>query len=293
MATEQGGYSLFTGVGERSREGNDLWTEMGESGVLQKTALVFGQMNEPPGARMRVGLTGLTMAEYFRDVEHQDVLLFIDNIFRFVQAGSEVSALLGRMPSAVGYQPTLATELGELQERIASTKNGSITSVQAIYVPADDLTDPAPATAFSHLDATTVLSRSIVELGIYPAVAPLESSSRMLTPDIVGMRHYQTAREVQRILQRYNELQDIIAILGMDELSPEDRKTVSRARRVQRFMSQPFHVAESFTGMPGKFVHIEDTIKGFEAILGGDCDSIPEQDFLMAGSIEDVYAKGR
>ena len=293
VATEHGGYSVFTGVGERSREGNDLWNEMHESGVLQKTALVFGQMNESPGVRMRVALSGLTMAEYFRDTEKKDVLLFIDNIFRFVQAGSEVSTLLGRMPSAVGYQPTLASEMGMLQERIVSTKNGSITSVQAIYVPADDLTDPAPATAFSHLDATTVLSRSIVELGIYPAVAPLESSSRMLTPDIVGKRHYQTAKEVQRVLQRYNELQDIIAILGMDELSPEDRKTVSRARRVQRFMSQPFHVAESFTGMPGKFVHIEDTIKGFEAILGGDCDNIPEQNFLMAGSIEDVYAKGR
>ena len=293
IATEHGGYSVFTGVGERSREGNDLWTEMHTGGVIDKTALVFGQMNEAPGVRMRVGLTGLTMAEYFRDVSHKDVLLFIDNIFRFIQAGSEVSTLLGRMPSAVGYQPTLASEMGMLQERIVSTKNGSITSVQAIYVPADDLTDPAPATAFSHLDATTVLSRSIVELGIYPAVAPLESSSRMLTPDIVGKRHYQTAKEVQRVLQRYNELQDIIAILGMDELSPEDRKTVSRARRVQRFMSQPFHVAESFTGMPGKFVHIEDTIKGFEAILGGDCDNIPEQDFLMAGSIEDVYAKGR
>ena len=293
IAFEHNGYSVFAGVGERSREGNDLWNEMKESGVIDKTALVFGQMNETAGARLRVPLAGLTIAEYFREHSHKDVLLFIDNVFRFTQAGSEVSALLGRMPSAVGYQPTLASELGMLQERIVSTKNGSITSVQAIYVPADDLTDPAPATAFSHLDATTVLSRSIVELGIYPAVAPLESSSRMLTPDIVGKRHYQTAREVQRILQRYNELQDIIAILGMDELSPEDRKTVSRARRVQRFMSQPFHVAESFTGMPGKFVHIEDTIKGFEAILGGDCDSIPEQDFLMAGSIEDVYAKGR
>ena len=293
VAYEHGGYSVFAGVGERSREGNDLWNEMKESGVIDKTALVFGQMNETAGARLRVPLAGLTIAEYFREHSHKDVLLFIDNVFRFTQAGSEVSALLGRMPSAVGYQPTLASEMGMLQERIVSTKNGSITSVQAIYVPADDLTDPAPATAFSHLDATTVLSRSIVELGIYPAVAPLESSSRMLTPDIVGKRHYQTAREVQRILQRYNELQDIIAILGMDELSPEDRKTVSRARRVQRFMSQPFHVAESFTGMPGKFVHIEDTIKGFEAILGGDCDSIPEQDFLMAGSIEDVYAKGR
>ena len=293
IAFEHNGYSVFAGVGERSREGNDLWNEMKESGVIDKTALVFGQMNETAGARLRVPLAGLTIAEYFREHSHKDVLLFIDNVFRFTQAGSEVSALLGRMPSAVGYQPTLASEMGMLQERIVSTKNGSITSVQAIYVPADDLTDPAPATAFSHLDATTVLSRSIVELGIYPAVAPLEYSSRMLTPDIVGKRHYQTAREVQRILQRYNELQDIIAILGMDELSPEDRKTVSRARRVQRFMSQPFHVAESFTGMPGKFVHIEDTIKGFEAILGGDCDSIPEQDFLMAGSIEDVYAKGR
>ena len=290
IAFEHNGYSVFAGVGERSREGNDLWNEMKESGV---TALVFGQMNETAGARLRVPLAGLTIAEYFREHSHKDVLLFIDNVFRFTQAGSEVSALLGRMPSAVGYQPTLASEMGMLQERIVSTKNGSITSVQAIYVPADDLTDPAPATAFSHLDATTVLSRSIVELGIYPAVAPLESSSRMLTPDIVGKRHYQTAKEVQRVLQRYNELQDIIAILGMDELSPEDRKTVSRARRVQRFMSQPFHVAESFTGMPGKFVHIEDTIKGFEAILGGDCDNIPEQNFLMAGSIEDVYAKGR
>ena len=293
IAFEHNGYSVFAGVGERSREGNDLWNEMKESGVIDKTALVFGQMNETAGARLRVPLAGLTIAEYFREHSHKDVLLFIDNIFRFTQAGSEVSALLGRMPSAVGYQPTLASEMGMLQERIVSTKNGSITSVQAIYVPADDLTDPAPATAFSHLDATTVLSRSIVELGIYPAVAPLESSSRMLTPDIVGKRHYQTAKEVQRVLQRYNELQDIIAILGMDELSPEDRKTVSRARRVQRFLSQPFHVAESFTGMPGKFVHIEDTIKGFEAILGGDCDNIPEQNFLMAGSIEDVYAKGR
>lgn len=293
IAFEHNGYSVFAGVGERSREGNDLWNEMKESGVIDKTALVFGQMNETAGARLRVPLAGLTIAEYFREHSHKDVLLFIDNVFRFTQAGSEVSALLGRMPSAVGYQATLASEMGMLQERIVSTKNGSITSVQAIYVPADDLTDPAPATAFSHLDATTVLSRSIVELGIYPAVAPLESSSRMLTPDIVGKRHYQTAKEVQRVLQRYNELQDIIAILGMDELSPEDRKTVSRARRVQRFMSQPFHVAESFTGMPGKFVHIEDTIKGFEAILGGDCDNIPEQNFLMAGSIEDVYAKGR
>ena len=293
IAFEHNGYSVFAGVGERSREGNDLWNEMKESGVIDKTALVFGQMNETAGARLRVPLAGLTIAEYFREHSHKDVLLFIDNVFRFTQAGSEVSALLGRMPSAVGYQPTLASEMGMLQERIVSTKNGSITSVQAIYVPADDLTDPAPATAFSHLDATTVLSRSIVELGIYPAVAPLESSSRMLTPDIVGKRHYQTAKEVQRVLQRYNELQDIIAILGMDELSPEDRQTVSRARRVQRFMSQPFHVAESFTGMPGKFVHIEDTIKGFEAILGGDCDAIPEQNFLMSGSIDDVYKKDR
>ena len=293
VATQHGGLSVFTGVGERTREGNDLYNEMKESGVLNKTALAYGQMNEPAGARLRVPLAGLTIAEYFREHSHKDVLLFIDNIFRFTQAGSEVSALLGRMPSAVGYQPTLASEMGMLQERIVSTKNGSITSVQAIYVPADDLTDPAPATAFSHLDATTVLSRSIVELGIYPAVAPLESSSRMLTPDIVGKRHYQTAKEVQRVLQRYNELQDIIAILGMEELSAEDRKTVDRARRMQQYFSQPFHVAESFTGMPGKFVHIEDTIKGFEAILGGDCDNIPEQNFLMAGSIEDVYAKGR
>ena len=293
IAFEHNGYSVFAGVGERSREGNDLWNEMKESGVIDKTALVFGQMNETAGARLRVPLAGLTIAEYFREQSHKDVLLFIDNVFRFTQAGSEVSALLGRMPSAVGYQPTLASEMGMLQERIVSTKNGSITSVQAIYVPADDLTDPAPATAFSHLDATTVLSRSIVELGIYPAVAPLESSSRMLTPEIVGKRHYQTAKEVQRILQRYNELQDIIAILGMDELSEEDRRTVRRARRVQRFMSQPFHVAESFTGMQGKFVRIEDTIKGFEAILGGECDDLPEQSFLMAGTIDDVYAKSR
>ena len=293
IAFEHNRYSVFAGVGERSREGNDLWNEMKESGVIDKTALVFGQMNETAGARLRVPLAGLTIAEYFREHSHKDVLLFIDNVFRFTQAGSEVSALLGRMPSAVGYQPTLASEMGMLQERIVSTKNGSITSVQAIYVPADDLTDPAPAAAFSHLDATTVLSRSIVELGIYPAVAPLESSSRMLTPGIVGKRHYDTAKEVQRVLQRYNELQDIIAILGMEELSADDRKTVSRARRVQRFMSQPFHVAESFTGMPGKFVHIEDTIKGFEAILGGDCDSIPEQSFLMSGTIEDVYSKAR
>lgn len=290
IAFEHNGYSVFAGVGERSREGYDLWQEMKQSKVLDKTSLVFGQMNETAGARLRVPLAGLTIAEYFREHSHKNVLLFIDNIFRFTQAGSEVSALLGRMPSAVGYQPTLASEMGRLQERIVSTSNGSITSVQAIYVPADDLTDPAPATAFTHLDATTVLSRSVVELGIYPAVAPLDSRSRFLSPEIVGDRHYNTAREVQRVLQRYNELQDIIAILGMDELSPEDRLTVRRARKAQRFMSQPFHVAESFTGMPGRFVHIEDTIKGFEAILGGDCDSIPEQCFLMAGGIDDVYA---
>ena len=290
IAFEHDGYSVFAGVGERSREGNDLWQEMKQSGVLGKTSLVFGQMNEPAGARLRVPLAGLTIAEYFREYSHKDVLLFIDNVFRFTQAGSEVSALLGRMPSAVGYQPTLASEMGMLQERIVSTRNGSITSVQAIYVPADDLTDPAPATAFTHLDATTVLSRSIVELGIYPAVAPLESGSRMLSPDVVGDRHYKVAKEVQRVLQRYNELHDIIAILGMDELSPEDRLTVRRARKVQRFMSQPFHVAEGFTGIKGKFVKIEDTVKGFEAILGGDCDSIPEQCFMMAGAIEDVFA---
>ncbi|MBO4452455.1 MAG: F0F1 ATP synthase subunit beta, partial [Clostridia bacterium] len=289
IAFEHDGYSVFAGVGERSREGNDLWNEMKQSGVLNKTSLVFGQMNEPAGARLRVPLAGLTIAEYFREYSHKDVLLFIDNIFRFTQAGSEVSALLGRMPSAVGYQPTLASEMGKLQERIVSTKKGSITSVQAIYVPADDLTDPAPATTFSHLDATTVLSRSIVELGIYPAVAPLESSSRMLSPDIVGDRHYNAAKEVQRVLQRYNELHDIIAILGMEELSPEDRLTVRRARKVQRFMSQPFHVAEGFTGLKGKFVRKEETVKGFEAILGGDCDDIPEQYFLMAGGIGDVY----
>ncbi len=264
IATEHGGYSIFTGVGERSREGNDLWTEMKESGVLEKTALVFGQMNEPPGARMRVAETGLTMAEYFRDKEHQDVLLFIDNIFRYVQAGSEVSALLGRMPSAVGYQPTLANEVGELQERIASTKEGSVTSVQAIYVPADDLTDPAPATTFAHLDATTVLSRKIVEQGIYPAVDPLESNSRILEPDIVGEEHYEVARRVQEILQSYKELQDIIAILGMEELSEEDKTTVYRARKIQRFLSQPFHVAETFTGIPGKYVPLEETVKGFQ-----------------------------
>lgn len=291
IAFEHNGYSVFAGVGERSREGNDLWQEMAQSGVIDKTALVFGQMNEPAGARLRVPLAGLTIAEYFREEMHKDVLLFIDNVFRFTQAGAEVSALLGRMPSAVGYQPTLASEMGKLQERIVSTRNGSITSVQAIYVPADDLTDPAPATTFSHLDATTVLSRSIVELGIYPAVAPLESNSRMLATDVVGARHYAAAKEVQRVLQRYNELQDIIAILGMDELSPEDRLTVKRARKVQRFLSQPFHVAEGFTGIQGKFVPIEQTIRGFEAILGGDCDDLPEQAFLMAGTIDDVYQK--
>ena len=293
VATEHGGYSIFTGVGERSREGNDLWTEMGESGVLQKTALVFGQMNEPPGARMRVGLTGLTMAEYFRDVEHQDVLLFIDNIFRFVQAGSEVSALLGRMPSAVGYQPTLATELGELQERIASTKNGSITSVQAVYVPADDLTDPAPATTVAHLDATTVLSRKIVEQGIYPAVDPLESTSRILEADIVGKEHYETARAVQKILQKYKELQDIIAILGMEELSDEDKTTIYRARKVQKFLSQPFHVAENFTGVPGKYVPVKDTIRSFQAIINGDMDKYPEWAFFNVGTIEDVIENAK
>ena len=293
IAFEHDGYSVFAGVGERSREGNDLWQEMKQSGVLNKTALVFGQMNEPAGARLRVPLSGLTLAEYFRENAHKDVLLFIDNMFRFTQAGSEVSALLGRMPSAVGYQPTLASEMGQLQERIVSTINGSITSVQAIYVPADDLTDPAPATTFSHLDATTVLSRAIVEQGIYPAVSPLESSSRMLSPDIVGDRHYRVAREVQRLLQRYNELHDIIAILGMDELSPEDKQIVRRARKAQRFMSQPFHVAEGFTGLTGRFVHLEDTIKGFEAILGGECDSLPEQAFLMAGTIEDVFTAAK
>jgi len=293
VATEHGGYSIFTGVGERSREGNDLWTEMGESGVLQKTALVFGQMNEPPGARMRVGLTGLTMAEYFRDVEHQDVLLFIDNIFRFVQAGSEVSALLGRMPSAVGYQPTLATELGELQERIASTHDGSITSVQAVYVPADDLTDPAPATTFAHLDATTVLSRKIVEQGIYPAVDPLESTSRILEADIVGQEHYETARAVQKILQKYKELQDIIAILGMEELSDEDKVTIYRARKIQKFLSQPFHVAENFTGVPGKYVPVRDTIRSFKAIINGEMDEYPEWAFFNVGTIEDVIEKAK
>ena len=290
IATEHGGYSIFTGVGERSREGNDLWTEMKESGVLDKTALVFGQMNEPPGARMRVAETGLTMAEYFRDKEHQNVLLFIDNIFRFTQAGSEVSALLGRMPSAVGYQPTLQTEMGALQERITSTKNGSITSVQAVYVPADDLTDPAPATTFAHLDATTVLSRSIVELGIYPAVDPLESTSRILDPRILGEEHYKVARGVQEILQKYKELQDIIAILGMDELSETDKLVVSRARKVQRFLSQPFFVAGQFTGLEGKYVPIAETIRGFSEILEGKHDDIPESYFLNKGSIDDVVA---
>ena len=291
VAYEHGGYSVFAGVGERSREGNDLWHEMTESGVINKTALVFGQMNEPPGARLRVPLSGLTIAENFRDESGQDVLLFIDNIFRFTQAGSEVSALLGRMPSAVGYQPTLATEMGSLQERITSTRNGSVTSVQAIYVPADDLTDPAPATAFAHLDATTVLSRSISELGIYPAVDPLESTSRILDPNILGKEHYETARAVQAVLQKYKELQDIIAVLGMDELSVEDKATVSRARRIQRFLSQPFHVAENFTGVKGAYVKMEDTIRGFQAILGGDCDDLPEQAFLMCGTIDEVLAK--
>ena len=293
IATEHGGYSIFTGVGERSREGNDLWTEMKESGVLEKTALVFGQMNEPPGARMRVAETGLTMAEYFRDKEHQDVLLFIDNIFRYVQAGSEVSALLGRMPSAVGYQPTLANEVGELQERIASTKEGSVTSVQAIYVPADDLTDPAPATTFAHLDATTVLSRKIVEQGIYPAVDPLESNSRILEPDIAGEGHYEVARRVQEILQSYKELQDIIAILGMEELSEEDKTTVYRARKIQRFLSQPFHVAETFTGIPGKYVPLEETVKGFKKIIDGEMDEYPEWAFFNVGTIDDVIEKAK
>ena len=291
IATEHGGYSIFTGVGERSREGNDLWTEMRESGVLKKTALVFGQMNEPPGARMRVAETGLTMAEYFRDEKQKDVLLFIDNIFRFTQAGSEVSALLGRMPSAVGYQPTLATEMGELQERIASTKNGSVTSVQAVYVPADDLTDPAPATTFAHLDATTVLSRKIVEQGIYPAVDPLESSSRILEADIVGEEHYNVAREVQGILQKYKELQDIIAILGMEELADEDKTVVFRARKIQKFLSQPFHVAENFTGIKGVYVPVEETIRGFKAILSGEMDEYPENAFFNVGTIEDVKKK--
>ena len=296
IATEHNGYSVFTGVGERTREGNDLYYEMKESGVLSKTALVYGQMNEPPGARMRVGLAGLTMAEYFRDMKNQDVLLFIDNIFRFTQAGSEVSALLGRMPSAVGYQPTLATEMGALQERITSTKKGSITSVQAVYVPADDLTDPAPATTFAHLDATTVLDRGIASLGIYPAVDPLDSTSRILTPEIVGHEHYEVARGVQRILQRYKELQDIIAIMGMDELSEEDTLTVNRARKVQRFLSQPFHVAEQFTGYDGKYVSLKETVRGFKEIIEGKHDEIPESFFLFAGSIDEVvekYKKGR
>ena len=293
IATEHGGYSIFTGVGERSREGNDLWTEMGESGVLKKTALVFGQMNESPGARMRVAETGLTMAEYFRDVKHQNVLLFIDNIFRFVQAGSEVSALLGRMPSAVGYQPTLATDLGGLQERIASTKNGSITSVQAVYVPADDLTDPAPATTFAHLDATTVLSRKIVEQGIYPAVDPLESSSRILEEDVVGKEHYEVANKVKEMLQKYKELQDIISILGMEELSEEDKLTVSRARKIQRFLSQPFHVAENFTGVPGKYVPVKETVRGFKAIIDGEMDEYPEAAFFNVGTIDEVVEKAK
>jgi F-type H+-transporting ATPase subunit beta len=291
IATEHGGYSVFTGVGERTREGNDLYYEMKESGVLEKTALVFGQMNEPPGARMRVGLSGLTMAEYFRDEEKQDVLLFIDNIFRFVQAGSEVSALLGRIPSAVGYQPTLATEMGALQERITSTKAGSITSVQAVYVPADDLTDPAPATTFAHLDATTVLSRAITELGIYPAVDPLESTSRIMDPNILGEEHYNTAREVQEVLQRYKDLQDIIAILGMDELSDDDKLTVGRARKIQRFLSQPFSVAEAFTGTPGKYLPVAETVRGFREILDGKHDEIPESLFLYVGGIDEVVEK--
>ncbi|MDD2979743.1 MAG: F0F1 ATP synthase subunit beta [Hespellia sp.] len=291
IATEHGGYSIFTGVGERSREGNDLWTEMKASGVLEKTALVFGQMNEPPGARMRVAETGLTMAEYFRDKENQDVLLFIDNIFRFTQAGSEVSALLGRMPSAVGYQPTLATEMGELQERIASTKEGSVTSVQAVYVPADDLTDPAPATTFAHLDATTVLSRKIVEQGIYPAVDPLESTSRILEIDVVGEEHYEIANKVKAILQKYTELQDIIAILGMEELADDDKATVMRARKIQRFLSQPFSVAETFTGVAGKYVPLAETIRGFKMIVDGEMDEYPEAAFFNVGTIDDVVAK--
>ncbi len=293
VATAHGGISVFTGVGERTREGNDLYGEMKESGVIDKTALVYGQMNEPPGARMRVGLAGLTMAEYFRDVKHQDVLLFIDNIFRFTQAGSEVSALLGRMPSAVGYQPTLATEMGDLQERITSTRNGSITSVQAVYVPADDLTDPAPATTFSHLDATTVLSREIASQGIYPAVDPLDSTSRILTPEVVGQEHYEVARAVQRVLQRYQELQDIIAIMGMDELSEEDKLSVNRARKIQRFLSQSFSVAEQFTGMPGQYVPLSETLRGFRMILDGECDDIPESCFLFAGSIDEVFEKAK
>mgnify|MGYP000325706488 FL=1 len=288
IASEHAGYSVFCGVGERTREGNDLWLEMKESGVIDKTCMVFGQMNQPPGARLRVGLSGLTMAEYFRDEMHQDVLLFIDNIFRFVQAGSEVSALLGRMPSAVGYQPTLSNEMGALQERITSTKAGSITSVQAIYVPADDLTDPAPATTFAHLDATTVLSRQIAELGIYPAVDPLDSTSRILDPNVVGEEHYKVARDVQMILQRYKDLQDIIAILGIDELSEEDKLTVARARKIQRFLSQPFFVAEQFTGIPGKYVPLSETIASFKELVEGKCDDMPEQAFYMVGNIEEA-----
>ena len=291
IATEHGGYSVFAGVGERTREGNDLWSEMTESGVIDKTALVYGQMNEPPGARMRVALTGLTMAEYFRDVQGQDVLLFIDNIFRFIQAGSEVSALLGRMPSAVGYQPTLTTDVGALQERITSTKKGSITSVQAVYVPADDLTDPAPAATFTHLDATTVLSRQIAELGIYPAVDPLDSTSRILDPNVIGEDHYEVARGVQAVLQKYKELQDIIAILGMEELSDEDKLTVARARKIQRFLSQPFAVAEVFTGSPGKYVPLKETIRGFKEILEGKYDDLPENAFYMVGNIDEVIEK--
>ena len=293
IATEHGGYSVFAGVGERTREGNDLYREMTESGVIDKTAMVFGQMNEPPGARLRVALSALSMAEYFRDEEGKDVLLFVDNIFRFTQAGSEVSALLGRMPSAVGYQPTLGTEMGDLQERITSTKNGSVTSVQAVYVPADDLTDPAPATAFAHLDATSVLERKIAELGIYPAVDPLASTSRILDPRVIGDRHYQVARSVQKILQNYNELKDIIAILGMDELSDDDKQTVHRARRMQKFLSQPFFVAEQFTGTPGRYVSLEDTISGFEAILNGDCDELPENAFMYVGTIDEAFEKGK
>ncbi len=293
VAKAHGGISVFTGVGERTREGNDLYGEMKESGVLDKTALVYGQMNEPPGARMRVGLSGLTMAEYFRDVKHQDVLLFIDNIFRFTQAGSEVSALLGRMPSAVGYQPTLATEMGALQERITSTKRGSITSVQAVYVPADDLTDPAPATTFTHLDATTVLSRDIASQGIYPAVDPLDSTSRILSPEVVGQEHYDIARRVQQVLQRYKELQDIIAIMGMDELSDQDKLSVYRARKIQNFLSQSFSVAEQFTGMPGKYVPLKETLRGFRMILDGECDDLPESAFLFAGTIDDVFEKAK
>ncbi len=293
IATEHGGYSVFSGVGERTREGNDLWNEMKESGVIEKTALVYGQMNEPPGARMRVGLTGLTMAEYFRDVQKQDVLLFIDNIFRFIQAGSEVSALLGRMPSAVGYQPTLANDVGALQERITSTKEGSVTSVQAVYVPADDLTDPAPAATFAHLDATTVLSRSIAELGIYPAVDPLDSTSRILDPLVLGEEHYRIARGVQEVLQKYKDLQDIIAILGMEELSEEDKLTVARARKIQRFLSQPFFVAEVFTGSPGKYVPLKETLRGFKEILEGKHDDLPEGAFYMVGTIDEAVAKGK